>query len=200
MAYGWFSPIKGSYPGMTQEDKTAPFAGDATARSQLARGSILKYTAAGFVFAATGEDDADLYVALQDGNDRQAEFAGTDWYLSEYGEAGKVQTDPNTFADGTPHKLGGTVTKGPAITGLSLRQSGEYQTSVFDKGETYAVGDKIVVKDGGILTKGDADATSYVGIVTKAVTKRYLNDKAIDGLEDRNQGAMGEVLQFRTAV
>lgn len=200
MAYGWFSPIKGAYPGMTQEDKTAPFAGDATARSQLARGSILKYTDAGFVFATAGEDGADLYVALQDGNDRQAEFAGTDWYLAQHGTATKVTTDPGKFADGTPHKLGGTVTKGPAITGLSLRQSGEYQTSVFDTSATYAVGDKLVVKAGGILTKGAADATSYVGIVTKAVTKRYLNDKAIDGLEDRNQGAMGEVLQFRTAV
>ena len=193
MAYGWFSPIKGSYPGMTQEDKTAPFAGE---RSQLVRGSILKYTAAGFVFATAGEDGADLYVALQDGNDRQAEFAGTDWYLSKNGAAGTVQTDPHR--EDAP--LGGTITKGPAVTGLSLRQSGEYQTSVFDTSATYAVGDKLVVKAGGILTKGAADATSYIGIVTKAVTKRYLNDKAIDGLEDRNQGAMGEVLQFRTAV
>ena len=183
MKYGWFSPIKGTYPGLAQEDKTAPFDGDL---DTLVRGTIVVYTADGtFKVATTADVDADLYVALQDGHDRQAEFAGSSWYL---GKDGNVIQEPGKPA----------VKRGPAITALSLRQSGEYQTTEFS-GTGLTIGVKLTVDAGQLKAVGSA-SDPYIAIVTKAPAKRYLNDAPIEGLEDRNQGAMKEVLQFRTAV
>ena len=195
MKYGWFSPIKGTYPGLAQEDKTAPFKGDV---DDLARGTIVVYNTDGtFSVADTADVEKDLYIALQDGYDRQAEFAGSSWYLgtaaSSYAD---VVANPNLPAKSPLPHTG--AKRGPAITALSLRMSGEYQTTEFKPDVGLVIGAHLTIDDGQLALAGASDP--FIGIVTKAPTDRYLNDAPIAGLEDRNQGAMKSVLQFRTAV
>ena len=193
MAYGWFSPIKGAYPGMGQEDKTAPV--KASDIANVKRGIVLKYAAGVFEIPSTATAGDDLYFALQSGDDTQAEFAGSTWYLP-----GGVN---GPAADLAQSKILRDVAKngnrGPSVTGLSVYQSGEFQTDNFTG--DLALGAKLTFGAGGVL-KEASGSDFVIGIVTAAPFDRYLNDKALitSGGIERNQGAMGKVIQFRTVA
>ena len=200
--YGWFSPVKGAYPSMHQEDKTAELV--STDVEDVCRGTVLKLNDDGqFEVATSFTTGDDLYFCLQDGTDTQAEFAGGTWYGDTPYFKGPYQRGETTIpvpkvlratGDGDPTGVF-TRTTGPAVTGVSVYQSGEYQTSVFAAG-SYAVGDKLTVNSKGELQVAASGA--YFAIVTKAPTSRYLNDKPMPS--GRNQGMMGDVLQFRTVA
>lgn len=172
---GWFSPVKGSYPSLAQVDKTLPVQDGVTA---IERGTILAVTAGddgNGIWKIAGSSDKMLYVSLQDYTDPTAGFAGTSF-------------DPE----------GGT----PAITGIDLAQDGEYETSVFAKGD-YKVGDALYVSDGVLTASGSG---TLVGYVTAPVFERWINNAIAvpkDGTDPRlaiRTGAKKSVLRFKTAV
>lgn len=182
---GWFSPLKGAYPSLGQVDKTLPVSGDDVATIQ--RGMILALAPdtnnpgnTEGVWKIAGKEDTSLYVALQDYTDPAAGFAGT------------VFNDPK---DG--------VTPGvPCITGLSLDQEGEYQTSVFDPDAVYAINDALTVVNGVITKAGDGD--KVLGHVTGVPSDRWVNNAIAlppGGTDQRlaiRTGAKLSVLCFKT--
>lgn len=193
--YGWFSPVKGAYPGMGQEDKTAELV--VSDAETVCRGMVLELNADGkFEVAASFAAGKDLYFCLQDGTDTQAEFAGGTWYGDSKVFKGPFVRGADTLA--TPKVLQNTVNgsgervTGPAVSGISVYQSGEYQTNAFDDAKDYALGAKLYVQDGILTTESNG---TEIAIVTKAKFSRYLNDKPTHS--GRNQGAMGDVIQFR---
>ena len=185
---GWFSPVKGSYPSLEQVDKTLPVDGENVAT--IERGMILALSskdgstlaeAADGVFKVAGPEDNLLYVALQDYGDPTAGFAGT------------------AFAGGASTALGV-----PHITGISLDQDGEYETSEFDTTKTYKVGDPLYVENGLLTTN---KGTVVAGYVTRGTTSRWVNN-AIAVPDQKNgktdprlavrTGAQLSVIRFRT--
>lgn len=175
---GWFSPVKGSYPSLAQVDKTLPIAAGS---AKIERGTIVALAADSTgvsksgVFKVAGAADETLYVSLQDDTDPTAGFAGSAF-------------DPK----------GGV----PAITGIDLGQDGEYETSVFAKGD-YTIGQKLYVANG-LLT--NVPGTKVVGVVTGVPTTRWVNDAvavpdkagSTDPRLAKRTGARVSVLRFKT--
>ena len=177
---GWFSPVKGSYPSLAQVDKTLPVADGV---KTIERGSIIALGSDAdgkpvWKLPAGGNTDKLLYVALQDYTDPTAGFAGTAF-------------DPE----------GGV----PAITGIDLAQDGEYETSVFAKGD-YAIGDPLKAGSDGVLTKATPGSDFIVGYVTSVPTDRWINNAIAvpkNGTDQRlaiRTGATKTVIRFKTAV
>ena len=177
---GWFSPVKGEYPGLAQVDKALLLADGVTS---IERGMIVALGAGngedgdeGVWQKPNGTTDKLLYVALQDYVDPTAGFAGTAF-------------DPK----------GGV----PNITGIDLAQEGEYETSVFDTTKTYAVGEALYVEDGVLTNSGSG---TVVGYVTSPSTSRWINNAIAvpaDGEDQRlaiRTGATKKVIRFKTAV
>ena len=178
---GWFSPVKGSYPSLEQVDKTLPVDGDNV--STIERGMILALSskdgstlaeAADGVFKIAGPKDNLLYVALQDYGDPTAGFAGT------------------AFAGGASTALGV-----PHITGLSLDQDGEFETSEFDTTKSYKVGDPLYVQDGLLTTEGSNDGV-VAGYVTRGMTSRWVNNAI--AVPDQKKGKTDPRLAVRTGA
>lgn len=198
MAYGWFSPVKGSYPGLGQEDKTAQLIAGTTL-SDICRGLILELAEdsdgnAVFKIANASSKPQVCFISLQPGDDRQAEYAGATWY-----DAGKMPVSGVAAA-----KAAGINPKvvpfknGPAVTGLAVTMSGEYETSVFED-DTYAIGDGVKVSANGKLAKGTLGTDACIGVVTAAPYKRWCNDGPVTGNPNR-QGSMQLVLRFKTGA
>lgn len=176
---GWFSPVKGSYPGLAQVDKALPVKEGV---KKIQRGTIVALKADGSgkstegVWDVATGDDKLLYVALQDYTDPTAGFAGT-----AFDPAGGV----------------------PKINGLDLAQDGEYETTVFDTTKTYTVGDKLYVDEGVLTNSGSG---TVVGYVTSPATSRWINNAIAvpaDGEDQRlaiRTGATKKVIRFKTAV
>lgn len=179
---GWFSPVKGSYPSLAQVDKTLPVRGG---DDSIKRGTIVALVAdpdgnsKEGVFKVAESTDEILYVSLQDYSDPTAGFAGT-----AFDPAGGV----------------------PAITGIDLGQDGEYETSVFDPKQSYAVGDKLYVEEGVLTTAGSG---KVVGYVTSPVKERWVNNAIAVPSQDKGPtdprvairtGAHLAVIRFKTAV
>ena len=180
---GWFSPVKGEYPGLAQVDKALLLADSVTT---IERGMIV---ALGEGDNKTGDEgvwklptaaDKLLYVALQDYTDPTAGFAGTAFDPSGKGK--------------------------PRINALDLAMDAEYETSVFDLSQTYKVGDKLMAGTDGKLTLHDDGASFVVGYVTMVPKKRWINNAvAVDGGNKDPRvayrtGATETVLRFKTAV
>ena len=193
---GWFSPIKGHYPSLSQIDKTLPVK---TGNTGIVRGMVIEMTAGNnadgeFKIAADATNDALLYIALQDYKDAQAGMAGT------------------TGFDGNvpPIKEGNIsipgVTAGtPAITGLSLSMEGEYETDQFDNDglSTAVIGDGLTVVNG-LFTKATGGA-KVVAVLTGTPYSRWVNNASAKpaGADARSggvvrQGANVTVIRFRT--
>lgn len=178
---GWFSPIKGHYPSLSQIDKTLPVA---TGNEGILRGMIIEMTpgtnADGeFKVAADATNEALLYIALQDYKDAQAGMAGT----TGFDEADVAKT--------------GVVPGVPAITGLSLSMEGEYETDQFDSTlEGASVGDPLTVKNG-LLSKG---AGTVVGYLMGTPATRWVNNATAkaQGAQVVRQGKNVSVIRFRT--
>lgn len=177
---GWFSPVKGSYPGLAQVDKALPVKDGVTS---IKRGTIVVLkpddtgkSAEGVWDVASGTDTI-LYVALQDYTDPTAGFAGTSF-------------DPE----------GGT----PKINALDLNQDAEYETSVFDTTKSYTVGQPLYVGAGGVLTNVNPGSSTVVGYVTAPKTDRWINNAIAvpkNGTDQRlaiRTGATQSVLRFKT--
>lgn len=162
---GWFSPIKGNYPSLGQNDKTLPYDGSGS----LERGMIMKVDAspAGMtVFDIADTAVGLLYIALQDASDAQAGMAGTVGF----------DDDAMTKGDEIAERFVGNVGELPglpAITGLALDSDGEYETSMY-KGESLPVGTQLTVKDG-YLEAAD-DSATVVAVVTAAPASRWVNN------------------------
>lgn len=178
---GWFSPVKGAYPGLGQVDKTLPL----TAGIDLKRGMIVALKSGdgsdlqkNGVWGLPSATDKLLYVALQDATDPTAGFAGTSF-------------DPK----------GGV----PCITALDLNQDAEYETSVFEGApESFAIGDPLKANDKGFLVKSMSDSDVVVGYVTGVPTDRWVNNAIAvpPGQTDQRlayrTGATMKVLRFKT--
>ena len=179
---GWFSPIKGHYPSLSQIDKTLPVA---TGNEGILRGMIIEITpgtnADGeFKVAATAANEALLYIALQDYKDAQAGMAGT----TGFDDADVAKT--------------GVVPGVPAITGLSLSMEGEYETDQFKGLDGAQVGDPLTV-DTGLLTKATGDA-KVVGYLMGTPYNRWVNNATAkaQGAQVVRQGKNVSVIRFRT--
>ena len=181
---GWFSPVKGHYPSLSQIDKTLPvLAGN----NKIKRGYIVALTEDDVGQSTDGAwkiaeaSDTLLYVALQDYSDPTAGFAGTSF-------------TPNP-TDLDPAR--------PAITAIDLSQEGEYETSVFDTKQTYKVGEPLYVADGVITNSGSG---TVVGYVTRPSTDRWINNAIATPPDETDQrlatrtGAKQAVLRFKTAA
>ena len=186
---GWFSPIKGHYPSLSQIDKTLPVA---TGNEGILRGMIIEMApgtnADGeFKVAANATNEALLYIALQDYSDAQAGMAGTTGF------------DANVPSISEGNITIPAVTAGvPAITGLSLSMEGEYETDQFKGLDDAQVGDPLTV-DTGLLTKATGDA-KVVGYLMGTPYNRWVNNATakIQGTQVVRQGKNVSVIRFRT--
>jgi hypothetical protein len=188
---GWFSPVKGSYPSLAQVDKTLPVKSDVLA---ITRGNIVALTAdsdhveEGVWKLANGSDKL-LYVALQDYSDPTAGFAGD-----------AFNPDPRKL----PANVVGSGDGKPRITAISLDQEAEYETSVFNTDDTYAVGAALYVVKGVLQATNPGDSATVVGYVTMKPAERWINNAIAvpkDGSDQRlaiRTGANKKVLRFRT--
>lgn len=175
---GWFSPVKGHYPSLSQVDKTLPVKAGV---STITRGTIvtLKADPDGNsnegVWDIAQEGDKLLYVAFQDYTDPTAGFAGTAF-------------DPK----------GGV----PCITALALDQEGEYETTEYDTSKTYVAGAPLKVVAGKLTLAESEDEA--VGYVARPATERWINNAIAvptNGTDQRlavRTGANKFVLRFRT--
>ena len=202
---GWFSPIKGAYPSLQQIDRTLLVDGTATPEN-IHRGSLIAVVNGKFKLA-TNADEGELYFALQDYMDSQADMAGQTNYN---GGSHKVFTKADKETDdalgeGALHKdlnIGQYLASydedfagQPAITGLSLRMPGEYQTNQFDG--TPEVGDKLTVENGKLKKVTASEAV--VAVVTKAPFRRWINDFDTNS-KPTGTGNSTNVIQFITAL
>jgi len=198
MAYGWFNPIKGSYPSHAQEDKTLQIDSGVTgeARALICRGRILALKSNGdeaptWTLPSAGATAGILYFALQNIDDRQAEFAGATWY-----DAGQI---PVGDRDGVNPKVI-PIKNGPAISGIAATMSGEYETSEFDAADTsIGAGTALKVDANGKLVKATSAEDNIVGYATAAAYKRWCNDAPVAGNPNRT-GANVKVLRFKTGA
>lgn len=198
---GWFSPIKGHYPSLSQLDKTLPVE-FGESNEAIRRGMIIEMTAddvnaAGvFKLAADATNDAMLYIALQDYTDAQAGMAGTT------GFDGNVPpiTEGNISIPGATAGV-------PAITGLSLSMEGEYETSEYTGLESARVGDPLTVKNGKLTAiDNPADPKQHVvAYLMSAPYSRWVNNAVAKpvGADARSGavvrlGASQPVIRFRT--
>lgn len=161
---GWFSPIKGNYPSLGQNDKTLPYEGS----DSLERGMIMKVVSTEGMTAFDIADNAVglLYIALQDASDAQAGMAGTvgfDDDAMEKGEEIAAKFVANV----------GELPGMPAITGLALDSDGEYETSMY-KGASLPVGTQLTVANG--YLKAADQSGSVVAVVTAAPASRWVNN------------------------
>ena len=184
---GWFSPVKGAYPGLGQVDKTLPTVAGLTVK----RGMIVKLAAGdgsdlqkNGVWDKPSSSNDILYVALQDSTDPTAGFAGTSF-------------DPK----------GGV----PCITALDLNQDAEYETDMFDGADSdiatlaskYTIGKALYANADGLLTDTQGSNT-LVGYVTGVPASRWINNAIAvpPGQTDQRlayrTGATKTVLRFKT--
>lgn len=188
---GWFSPLKGAYPGLVQIDKTLSVAAAQyeNAADAIVRGSLIYVDEDGAFALASATQATDqaayIYFALM----AQDDFVA--------GQAGTVG-----FGGAT---VGGVVPGVARITGLACGQPLEIQTDQFDQaftGDDFDVNKFVTVGSGtvdgvvraGVLvpaTTGD----NIVGVVTTAPFERYINDKV--AVAGRKTGAMGWVVNVR---
>ena len=193
---GWFSPIKGGYPSLSQIDKTLPVDASSTG---ITRGTVIEVvedttgmSADGVFKIATGSSEPGLlYIALQDYEDAQAGMAGTTGF-----DEGVIPSD-------FPGK-GMTANPGvPTITGLALSMEGEYETDNYTGLESAKVGDKLVVTSGGKFTvAGDSD-TDFVAYLTATPYSRWINNLNVKPANATRfnavrQGGTANVIRFRT--
>lgn len=186
---GWFSPIKGGYPGLGQIDKTLPVATGAS-NTAIERGMIIEMVAdavnadGAFKVAEDATNEGLLYIALQDYDDAQAGMAGT------------------TGFDGASASLTGVTAGVPTITGLSLSMEGEYETDQFDGDslKSASVGAKLGVSNGVIKVASDGN---FIGYLTSTPYSRWVNNavaKPDSGTKHTatRQGKNVAVIRFRT--
>ena len=146
---GWFSVLKGAYPSLLQIDKTLAVASGETG---IVRGSLIYEDSATWKLAtATQATDVEayLYYALMSQEDLTAGMAGS-----------RGQGAPNGV---------------PRVTGLACSQPMEFETSEYDTGESYAVGDLLTCGASGKLTP-HSTLDNCVAQVTKAPYSRWVND------------------------
>lgn len=188
---GWFSPVKGEYPGLSQVDKTLPVGVDKENKAiergyilTIASDSVTGDNASGDGVWNLAKSDSDtFYVALAGYTDPTSGFAGTAFV-------------PNP-TEGSPAR--------PAISAIDLDQDGEYETSVYDTEGTYDLGDKLTVSNGKLAPAGGSGDEKIVGIVTRAPTNRWINNAIAtpEGVTDprlaTRTGATMAVLRFKTA-
>ena len=188
--YGWFSPVKGTYPGLAQIDKTARVALNDV--ENVVRGTVLVLgsdeAGATFAIANASSDPALCFFALQDGKDTQAELAGSVWYDSDKYPKTAAE-DPLISKKVRPAK------KGPAITGIAVNNPGEYETSEIKADDDFAIGATVYLGADGLLA---ASGSKAIGVVTEAKHSRWCNDAPAGGNGNR-QGAKVDVIRFKVA-
>ena len=215
----WFSPLKGAHLTLGQLDKTLPVdgAGANGKNKTIQRGMFMFITTGGvkgeagkpsfqlYTSAEAKKPNAVPYIALMGYDDYQAGMAGNIGQAvqkvdgaDEFGVA--PDTDQAAF-------LNKTYTKdsqhciGPRITGISVLQPAEYQTTAFDKdAETWYVGQPLTINDDGVLTPFDADdASNIVGYVTEIPTRRWVNNLGVEAPNARISGGYVKAISFSTA-
>lgn len=190
---GWFSPIKGHYPSLSQIDKTLPVKAGNTG---IERGMIIEMTSGTnadgeFKIAATAEHAALLYISLQDYADAQAGMAGTTGF-----DEGKTAISEGNI--NIPEVEPGV----PTITGLALSMEGEYETDQFKTALAgKPVGTPLTVLDG-LLAEATENA-NVVGYLTGVVSSRWINNatakpKNAPRGQVTRQGKNVNVIRFRT--
>lgn len=185
---GWFSPIKGSYPSLSQIDKTLPVA---TGNTDIKRGMIIEMTNAGaFKIAENADNEGLLYISLQDYSDAQAGMAGTVGYEEQVGSTAYT-------GDSTRPAVGA-----PTITGLALSMDGEYETSEFNPTslQNATLGAGLTVVNGkfelAVASEG-ASTPKVVAYLTATPASRWVNNAPANALGTR-QGKNMSVIRFRT--
>jgi hypothetical protein len=166
---GWFNVLKGAYPSLQQIDKTLNVA---AAQTGIVRGSLIYQDGTEFKLATA----------------TQATAAGAYVFFALMGQDDLVAGMAGTIGQGAP---GGVA----RITGLAVGMPFEFESSEFDIGSTYAVGQVLTCGAGGELvahTTGD----NAVAQVTKVVSTRWVNNAvAVTGFRT---GANLSILTART--
>lgn len=215
----WFSPLKGAHLTLGQLDKTLPVDVTVEANKSIERGS--------FVYIKADENDTAIsprfalytaeqatspnavpYIALQSVKDFQAGMAGN---IGQAEIANGVDTETaatganldfiHAVAKDSDKPFAEQDIKGPRITGISVLQAAEYQTTAFEPvaagGTPYYVGQPLTINNGKLapFTTGK----NIVGYVTAVPFKRWINDlgASVDGA--RISGGNAFVINFSTA-
>lgn len=113
--------------------------------------------------------------------------------------AGDVSTTDTVYAALQDSNSKETIF-GDALGGLSLNAPLELETSEFDSTLTYAVGDKLVAKEGKVSKLPTAAGTyRVIGEVTKPVFSRHVNDLLVNDYNGLpSTGGLAAVLTFAT--
>jgi len=215
----WFSPLKGAHLTLGQLDKTLPVE-KSGANLNIERGSFMYINATGarktprfalYTAEQAAKPNAVPYIALMGINDFQAGMAGNigqapeaDGIDKEYTKAtgdnlafidrDGVESNPTYFGaqDGI---------EGPRITGISLLQPAEYQTTAFDKAQkdSYYVGQPLTIADGKLAPYDASNPTNIVGYVTAVPFVRWINDLGASKDGARISGGNAMVIEFSTA-
>lgn len=218
----WFSPLKGAHLTLGQLDKTLPVDKSVAANMKIERGSFVYINAfdgtskisprfALYTAAQAAKPNAVPYIALMGINDFQAGMAGnigqapeTDGIDKEYTAAtganltfinrDGVASNPTYFGE----QAG---IEGPRITGISLLQPAEYQTTAFDKAQkdAYYVGQPLTIADGKLAPYDASNPTNIVGYVTAVPFVRWINDLGASKDGARISGGNAMVIEFSTA-
>ena len=181
---GWFSPLKGVYPGLAQIDKTLSVG---VGETGIVRGSLMYVDASyntgdGGVFRLADEGRATdpaayLYFALVGQDDFQAGMAGS------IGQGNAQVGDEN-----------GVFTAGAArVTGLAVGMPMEFQTDQFTG--QLVTGDYLTCGADGKLVKHTA-GDNVVAQVTASAFNRWVNDAV--AIEGRRTGASVSVINARS--
>ena len=172
---GWFSVVKGAYPGLDQIDRCLPVG---TSETSIQRGSLVY------------EDDSDTSVGPQFRLAGAAQAADPRAYIYF------SLVDQTNFTAG----MAGSYGQGPAggvakITGLAVGMPLEVQTDQFDTGTGIVAGDLLAPGAGGLVTT-HAAGQNCIGQCTKAPFSRWVNDAV--AVAGRRTGANVEVINLRT--
>ncbi len=180
-----FSPVNGAFPHKDQIDRTCLVA-DGKANEGIQRGTIVVVNKDGKFEIAKNADNQPLYFALQAYGNLQAAMAGR----VGIGKGRPVKSwGPGAHVGEAGHKAASYGK--PAITGLSFQEHGNYQTDMYDHGETFQIGDKLTVSDGVFVKAGEND--TVVATVYAAPAPYYANDAVLQ--EGWSTGAWIKVLR-----
>lgn len=171
---GWFSPIKGHYPSLSQIDKTLPVKAGNTG---IERGMVIEVTGeAGttnkdgefkIAASATAENVSLLFISLQDYQDAQAGMAGTTGFDGNVPAITEGNITIPAVAAGTP-----------TITGLALSMEGEYETDQYTGLANKPVGTPLTVTNGKFVeasTTGE-NPPAIVAYLTSGPYSRWVNN------------------------
>jgi hypothetical protein len=209
--------LKGAHLTLGQLDKTLPVetGGENNPNDKIERGSFMYISTGGtntgaarfklYDGAAAKLPNAVPYIALMGVKDFQAGMAGNIGQAPEADgiEKGtKATGDALTFLDVTNVENAQPFT-GPRITGISVVQPAEYQTTAFETkiGSTvisYYVGQPLTISNNGKLTPFE-DGCNIVGYVTAIPKTRWINNLGASADGARISGGNASVIEFSTA-